>query len=175
MIEMIKFDENTWVPRECCTMTNPLTSGGESVPDDVHMPCENSDGCTGECSECVIQKIMNEYADLTGQQDRTGWRQQIADTIDRVVDKMLKETHTQNEAELIKCETMREAIKGVFLTQERTKAEIEFLVQNIDRYERIFELCMNGDDAQFRAGIRELQKAQNEYMLLRERRDNGNR
>ncbi len=63
MIKMVEF-EGVWVPEECCTMTNPLTSGGESVPDDVEMPCE---GCTGECNECVIQRLMNDYARCTGQ------------------------------------------------------------------------------------------------------------
>ena len=67
MIKMIEFDEGVWVPEECCTMTNPLTSGGKSVPDDVEMPCEGSETCTGECSECIIQKIMNDYARCTGQ------------------------------------------------------------------------------------------------------------
>lgn len=32
--------------------------------------------------------------------------------------------------------------------------------------------CMNGDDAQFKKGITELQKAQNEYILQKER-ENG--
>lgn len=67
MIKMVEFDDGEWVPEECCTMTNPLTSGGESVPDDVEMPCEGSENCTGECSECIIQKIMNDYARCTGQ------------------------------------------------------------------------------------------------------------
>lgn len=67
MIKMIEFDEGVWVPEECCTMTNPATSGGESVPDDVEMPCEGSESCTGECSECVIQRIMNDYARCAGQ------------------------------------------------------------------------------------------------------------
>ena len=57
MIKMIEFDEGVWVPEECCIMTNPATSGGESVQDDVEMPCEGSESCTGECSECVIQKL----------------------------------------------------------------------------------------------------------------------
>lgn len=65
MIKMVKYDDNTYVPEECCTMTNPRTSGGESVPDDVEMPCDGS--CDGYCSNCVIQRIMNDYAACTGQ------------------------------------------------------------------------------------------------------------
>lgn len=67
MIKMIEFDEGVWVPEECCAMTNPTTSGGKSVPYVVEIPCEGSEHCTGECSECVIQKIMNDYARCTGQ------------------------------------------------------------------------------------------------------------
>lgn len=67
MIKMIEFDEGVWVPEECCTMTNPTTSGGESVPDDVEMPCEGPESCTGDCDNCIIQIIMNEYALCTGQ------------------------------------------------------------------------------------------------------------
>mgnify|MGYP002762471161 CR=1 FL=1 len=62
MVRMVKYDEDAYVPEECCTMTNPQTSCGTSVPDDVCMPCEGGDLCDGECSGCVIQKIMNEYA-----------------------------------------------------------------------------------------------------------------
>ena len=94
---------------------------------------------------------------------------QIADAVDRVVDKMLKETPPETEEERQNCETMRETIKGMFLTQRRSKTEAAFITENIDRYEELFEICMNGDDAQFKKGITELQKAQNEYILQKER------
>ena len=66
----------------------------------------------------------------------------------------------------------RQTIKGMFLTQRRSKTEAAFITENIDRYEELFEICMNGDDAQFKKGITELQKAQNEYILQKER-ENG--
>lgn len=72
MIEMIKDDDGLYAPRECCTFTNPLTSGGRSEIDDIDLPCGAD--CGNECRECVIQRIMNEYANLTGQiamNDRT--------------------------------------------------------------------------------------------------------
>lgn len=68
MIKMVKYDEDTYVPEECCTMTNPVTSGGKSEPDDVELPCEGAE-CTGECQKCIILKIMNEYAVCTGQSE----------------------------------------------------------------------------------------------------------
>jgi hypothetical protein len=54
-----------YVPREYCTFTNPVTSGGTEEVDYVDMPCEN--GCEKECENCTLQKIMNEYARLTRQ------------------------------------------------------------------------------------------------------------
>ena len=78
---------------------------------------------------------------------------------------MLKETPPETEEERQNCETMRETIKGMFLTQRRSKTEVAFITENIDRYEELFEVCMNGDDAQFKKGITELQKAQKSNCL----------
>lgn len=69
VIEMIKLDDNTYVPKECCTITNPATSGGISFVDDVDMPCGAN--CENECSSCIIQRIMNEYAKITKQTGET--------------------------------------------------------------------------------------------------------
>ena len=66
MIRMVKY-EGGYVPEECCTMTNPRTSGEKCEPDDVQMPCEGGSACDGECSTCIIQRIMNAYASCTGQ------------------------------------------------------------------------------------------------------------
>lgn len=78
--------------------------------------------------------------------------------MDRVVDKMLKETPPETEEERQNCETMRETIKGMFLTQRRSKTEAAFITENIDRYEELFEICMNGDDAQFKRVSRNCRK-----------------
>lgn len=68
MIEMIQIDDGSYVPRECCTVTNPITSYGKSEVDDIDLPCGAD--CGSECSECIIQKIMNEYAALENQATR---------------------------------------------------------------------------------------------------------
>lgn len=62
-VKMVEY-EGEWVPEECCTFTNPLTSGGESYIDDAETPCSN---CDGDCSTCVIQRVMDDYARVTGQ------------------------------------------------------------------------------------------------------------
>lgn len=62
-IEMIKDDDGHYVPLECCTMTNPKTSGGVSQIDDIDLPCGWD--CGRDCNGCVIQRIMDEYGELT--------------------------------------------------------------------------------------------------------------
>lgn len=69
IIEMELF-EGDYIPKECCSFTNPRTSGGKSVVDDVNMPC--SQGCEDNCKECIIQRILNDYAKLTGQVKGSG-------------------------------------------------------------------------------------------------------
>lgn len=96
------------------------------------------------------------------------WKRQIADAIDRVVDKVLKETPPENEEERLQCEGAREAIKGMFLNESRTAAEARFISENIGKYEEIFETCMNGDDLAFKKGLVELQRLQNEAILREE-------
>ena len=124
---------------------------------------------TGAAAGASFEDIQSQLID---EKASSGWKEQIADAVDRVVDKMLKETPPETEEERQNCETMRETIKGMFLTQRRSKTEAAFISENIDRYEELFEICMNGDDAQFKKGITELQKAQNEYILQKER-ENG--
>lgn len=43
MIKMARVYGDMYVPREYCTFTNPVTSGGTEEVDYVDMPCEN--GC----------------------------------------------------------------------------------------------------------------------------------
>ena len=66
MIKMAKTEDGTYVPKEWCSFTNPITSGGESEIDDIDMKCFGEE-CNGECENCDLQKLFNEYAELTGQ------------------------------------------------------------------------------------------------------------
>ena len=59
MIKMVELDDGNFVPEECCSFTNPLTSGEKSEIDDVDLPCGSD--CENDCNNCIIQKIMNEY------------------------------------------------------------------------------------------------------------------
>lgn len=94
-----------------------------------------------------------------------GWKKQISDAIDKTYNKMITETPLESEEEKIRCETMKEAVKGMFLSKSRTETEARFVMENIEKYEEIFDICMNGDDMGFRKGLVELQRMQNEYML----------
>lgn len=65
-VQMVKIDDGHYIPRDCCTMTNPATTPeGESLIDDVDLPCGLD--CEGNCDTCIVQKIFDEYAEITKQ------------------------------------------------------------------------------------------------------------
>ena len=97
-----------------------------------------------------------------------GWKKPISDAIDKSYNKMIAETPPQSEEERLRCETMKEAVKGMFLSASRTAAEARFIFENIEKYEQLFDICMNGDDMEFRKGLMELQRMQNEHILKEE-------
>lgn len=96
------------------------------------------------------------------------WKQQISDAIDRSYNKMITETPPTSENEKLRCEAIKEAVKKMFLSESRTAAEARFIFDNIEKYEEIFDICMNGDDMTFKKELVELQRMQNEYILKSE-------
>lgn len=64
-----------------------------------------------------------------------------------------------------------ENLAGREVTNEQYRA-IETLYMSskthIVDYEKIFDVCMNGDDLEFKKGLVRLQKMQNEYVMQRE-------
>ncbi len=64
-VQMVMNDNGHYVPMECCSMTNPRTSGGFCEIDDIDLPCGSD--CGNDCNLCIIQKIMDEYAEITQQ------------------------------------------------------------------------------------------------------------
>lgn len=97
-----------------------------------------------------------------------GWKKPISDAIDKAYNKMIAETPPHTEEEKLRCDTMKEAVKGMFLNASRSAAEARFIFENIEKYEQLFDICMNGDDMEFRKGLMELQRMQNEYILKEE-------
>lgn len=80
----------------------------------------------------------------------------------------LADMAAQSEEEKTHCEMIKEAVKGMFINESRTAAEAEFIKTHIVDYEKIFDVCMNGDDLEFKKGLVRLQKMQNEYVMQRE-------
>ena len=112
----------------------------------------------------------NRFEDIESQlmgERGKGWKELIAAAIDRAYDRMIEKTPPKDEEEKVQCEMMREAIKGMFINESRTAAEAEFICKNIGEYEEIFDVCMNGDDLEFKKGLVRLQKMQNEYVMQR--------
>lgn len=64
-VQMIKNEDGHYVPMECCSMTNPRTSSGVREIDEIDLPCGAD--CGNDCNNCIIQKIMDEYAEITKQ------------------------------------------------------------------------------------------------------------
>ena len=98
-----------------------------------------------------------------------GWKELIAGAIDNAYEKMIATTPPTTEEEQTHCEMIKEAVKGMFINESRTAAEAEFIKTHIVDYEKIFDVCMNGDDLEFKKGLVRLQKMQNEYVMQRER------
>lgn len=113
----------------------------------------------------------NTFKDIEYQLMSVGfdWKQPIADAIDKSYNKMVAETPPASEEEKLRCEGIREAVKGMFLNKSLSAAEARFMFDNIEKYEEIFDICMNGDDIQFKKALVELQRMQNEYILQEEK------
>ena len=119
----------------------------------------------------------NRFEDIENQligEKGKGWRELIAGAIDNAYDRLVASTPPQTEEEKTHCEMIKEAVKGMFINESRTAAEAEFIKTHIVDYEKIFDVCMNGDDLEFKKGLVRLQKMQNEYVMQREREETAN-
>lgn len=119
----------------------------------------------------------NRFEDIENQligEKGKGWRELIAGAIDNAYDRLVASTPPQTEEEMTHCEMIKEAVKGMFINESRTAAEAEFIKTHIVDYEKIFDVCMNGDDLEFKKGLVRLQKMQNEYVMQREREETAN-
>ena len=56
---MVKDIDGHYVPAECCTFDR------EGNIDDVEFPCGAD--CYGDCENCIITKIMDDYANITSE------------------------------------------------------------------------------------------------------------
>lgn len=59
MYLMVKDVDGHYVPAECCTFDK------EGNIDDVEFPCGAD--CYGDCENCIITKIMDNYANITSE------------------------------------------------------------------------------------------------------------
>ncbi len=146
-----------------------IETAGSSQPEIIINPRENFDA--------KLNYYMSAYDDglrlipAKGKKDIriTGIAQgNTFEDIEYQYNKMIAETPPQTEEERLRCETMKEAVKGMFLSASRTAAEARFIFENIEKYEQLFDICMNGDDMEFRKGLTELQRMQNEHILKEE-------
>lgn len=97
-----------------------------------------------------------------------GWKEMIAEAIDRAYERMCEQTPPENEEERTNCEIIKESVKGMFLNSSKTANEARFICEHIEEYEELFDTCMNGNDMEFKKGLVKMQKMQNEYVLKNE-------
>lgn len=94
-----------------------------------------------------------------------GWKELIAEAIDKAYMRMIEQTPPKDEEERTNCEAIKESVKGMFINSSKTAAEARFICEHIAEYEELFDICMNGNDLEFKRGIVKMQKMQNEYIL----------
>lgn len=103
----------------------------------------------------------NRFEDIENQligEKGKGWRELIAGAIDNAYDRLIASTPPQTEEEKTHCEMIKEAVKGMFINESRTAAEAEFIKTHIVDYEKIFDVCMNGDDLEFKKDLSDCRK-----------------
>lgn len=102
-----------------------------------------------------------------------GWKEMIAEAIDKAYEKMIAETPPKDDEERTNCEAIKEQVKGMFINGNRTAMEVKFICEHIEEYEELFDICMNGDDLAFKKGLVRLTKMQNEYILRQDAGEDG--
>lgn len=60
-VKMIKLEDGNYVPEQCCSYARNFETGILEI-DDIDLPCGAD--CGGQCQNCVVQDIMNDYAAL---------------------------------------------------------------------------------------------------------------
>ena len=102
-----------------------------------------------------------------------GWKEMIAKAIDKSYEKMIAKTPYKDDEERIYCEMVREQVKGMFISGNRTAIEVRFICEHIEEYEALFDICMSGDDLAFKKGIVSMTKMRNDYILRQDAREDG--
>lgn len=114
----------------------------------------------------------NTFADIEGQLLETGreckWKHLISDTIDRVCDRMIARIPPESDEERVRCESLREQTKTMFIKGDRTEIEARFICENIAEYEELFEICMNGSGLMLKRGLAKMQRKLNAYIVQQE-------
>ena len=143
-----------------------IQTEGSSQPEIIINPNANFDAKFDYYMEAYVRTIRCSVRNWHIK--HKGWKELIAGAIDNAYEKMIATTPPTTEEEQTHCEMIKEAVKGMFINESRTAAEAEFIKTHIVDYEKIFDVCMNGDDLEFKKGLVRLQKMQNEYVMQRE-------
>ena len=68
------------------------------------------------------------------------------------------------DEERLRCVAIKDVIKGMFINAHVSTSKAKFVFDNVEKYEELFNICMNGNVLEFKKGLIELQRMQNEYI-----------
>lgn len=97
--------------------------------------------------------------------EKKEWKKIISNAIEKTYQKIIQDTPPEDEKEAVECEMMKEAIKGMMINEQHTPTEEKFICDHIELYEHVIETSMRGDDLEFKKGLVEIQRLQNEAKL----------
>lgn len=92
------------------------------------------------------------------------WNKLMEDAFDKSCDKILAEMPPEADEERLRCVAIKDVIKGMFINAHVSTSKAKFVFDNVEKYEELFNICMNGNVLEFKKGLIELQRMQNEYI-----------
>ena len=100
------------------------------------------------------------FSDIEWQltEEKPDWKKLISDAIDRVAEKELEKYPEADEVQRTRIEMILEGTKQSFTEKRYSPGQQKFIVDNIDLYEEMFEVCMNGSAPEFREKLLFLSK-----------------
>lgn len=91
-------------------------------------------------------------------EDTTYWKKLISKTIDKVVERELRNNPQLEEDMTANIRLMLEGVKQSFIENKYTPSQQRFIIENIEIWEDMFECCMNGNDLEFKKKFAYLSK-----------------
>lgn len=105
------------------------------------------------------------FADIEFQmmEKRPDWKKTISDAIDKVVNRMLDSNPEVKQEQRDAWDIILEGYKEQFYSRRYSISQQQFIIENAELYEDVFETCMNGNNEEFRERFLHLSKELNKH------------